>query len=239
MNKKIKALIYTFVLCSVLFSVFEGKEVQASAKTPSCPKTQTVYCFRDDISGIRPAKTYGYNDFVNNYINIKNAGLDDMITDVKSSNAKISAKAYGTQIYCRIKNWKIGVKDGEKAKITFTVKQGSKNYKLSCTLSFKIFKSPFSSLKIGNKDYASAFNGASMKGITFPKSKFKITYKAAAGIKITTFQVIYKDRTSKDIKNGMTLNGKDIDYFVILFKNSKVPSYVTCDYYLFSQEIID
>lgn len=240
MNKKIKELFCTFVLCAALFIVFAGKEAQAAAKAPSCPKTLTVYGYRNDFSGERPVEVYGFEYLQSSSFAVENMTDKAVLSNVKSSNPKISVSGFGDRVYCRILRWKAGVKDGEKAKITFTVKQDGKKYKLSCTVTFKKTKTPLASLKIENKDYASAFKGATMKGIDFPASKFKISYKSATGYKVADVVAYYKDGHTEKLERGATVDGKNIEYIEIYYtekSSSAGGGYYRL--YLYSQDLID
>ena len=76
------------------------------------------------------------------YIYIKNLSRSAVITNVKSSNKYYTAsKAAGLNAVYVQTTSDSGpihyVKDGEKTKLRFTVKQNGKSYNLSCAVTFK------------------------------------------------------------------------------------------------------
>ena len=57
------------------------------------------------------------------------------------------------------RDFKYDVKDGETTKLSFTVKQNGKSYRLSCKVTFKAHEQVFKTFKIGSKDLASLTKG--------------------------------------------------------------------------------
>ena len=115
------------------------------------------------------------------------------------------------------------VKDGEKTKLRFTVKQNGKSYNLSCAVTFKKHSRVFKSVKIGSKNYAALAKGhwtVRDKG-TAPKSKVKITVKTVKNYKVDSIEIFYKNK-SKKIKNGRKVSLKNATTICIkLSYNSK------------------
>ena len=133
------------------------------------------------------------------YIYIKNLSRSAVITNVKSSNKYYTAsKAAGLNaVFVQTTSDSDSihdVKDGEKTKLRFTVKQNGKSYNLSCAVTFKKHSRVFKSVKIGSKNYAALAKGhwtVRDKG-TAPKSKVKITVKTVKNYKVDSIKSVIK-----------------------------------------------
>lgn len=221
MKNKFQTLLCTLILCTMFFAAFAGKDVQAAAKAPVCPKNQTVYGYVDSKKLIDNLTTYSQ------YIYIKDLAPDAEFSDFKSSNKNVEMFVDSDMDAVGLDLGPVSLKDGTKSKISFTIKQNGKKYNLSCNVTFKKAKSAFKSLKIGNKEYASTFNGGeNFKSANFPDTESaKITYTPAAGFKIKYIQVNYNDFTGKRIKNGDKVNLKNVTGLEIKFGVTKKPTY--------------
>ena len=169
--KKTRNILVSLLACLFVILAVPAA-VSAAAKAPQCPKKQTLEFYRAYTSY---GEIFTEGD---GYIYIKNLSRSAVITNVRSSNKYYTAsKAAGLNavfiqttpgpIHC--------VKDGEKTKLSFTVKQNGKSYNLSCNVTFRKHSQVFTSVKIGSKDYAALAKGHWMvmdKG-TAPKSKVK------------------------------------------------------------------
>lgn len=220
--KKTRNILVSLLAC--LFVILAvPTAVSAAAKAPQCPKKQTLEFYRAYISG-NELPTEG-----DGYIYIKNLSRSAVITNVKSSNKYYTAsKAAGLNaifvetapgpIHC--------VKDGEKTKLRFTVKQNRKSYNLSCAVTFKKHSRVFTSIKIGSKNYAALAKGHWMvedKG-TAPKSKVKITVKTVKNYKVDSIEIFYKNK-SKKIKNGRKVSLKNATTICINYHTTAKPKY--------------
>ena len=216
----------SFLLCLMAAVLLPGFTSEAASKKPVCAKSQTVYIYDTKYSQMADTVYSGY-------IYIKNLDSKAKITNIKSSNKKIRAY-YVNNSFQKMNALSIEpanvtstnrVKSGEKAKITFTVKQNGKSYKLSCRLTFKKAPSPVKTLKIGNKNYASAFKGKSDKTIKISGSKVKISMKAASGFKIGKIQASYSNGKTKKIKNGSKISTKNLTGISVYYSVKKKPTY--------------
>ena len=160
--KKTRNILVSLLAC--LFVILAvPTAVSAAAKAPQCPKKQTMEFYNAYISG-NEMPTEG-----DGYIYIKNLSRSAVITNVKSSNKYYTAsKAAGLNaIFVQTTSDSDSihdVKDGEKTKLRFTVKQNGKSYNLSCAVTFKKHSRVFKSVKIGSKNYAALAQGHWMIG---------------------------------------------------------------------------
>lgn len=92
-----------------------------------------------------------------------------------------------------------------KTTITVNVKLGGKTYKKSCEYNYVKHKNPFSSLKIGSKNYVGYAN-KECEIILSKISSGKLSYKLKQGYKIEEIRVVYKSGENqskfKVLKNG-------------------------------------
>ena len=220
--KKTRNILVSLLACLFVILAVPAA-VSAAAKAPQCPKKQTLEFYRAYISE-NELPTEG-----DGYIYIKNLSRSAVITNVKSSNKYYTAsKAAGLNaifvetapgpIHC--------VKDGEKTKLRFTVKQNRKSYNLSCAVTFKKHSRVFKSVKIGSKNYAALAKGhwtVRDKG-TAPKSKVKITVKTVKNYKVDSIEIFYKNK-SKKIKNGRKVSLKNATTICINYHITAKPKY--------------
>lgn len=223
--KKARNILVSLLAC--LFVILAvPTAVSAAAKAPQCPKKQTLEFYRAYISG-NELPTEG-----DGYIYIKNLSRSAVITNVKSSNKYYTAsKAAGLNaVFVQTTSDSDSihdVKDGEKTKLRFTVKQNRKSYNLSCAVTFKKHSRVFTSIKIGSKNYAALAKGHWMvedKG-TAPKSKVKITVKAVKNYKVDSIEICYKNNKPKKIKNGGKISLKNATTICINYHTTAKPKY--------------
>ena len=223
--KKTRNILVSLLAC--LFVILAvPTAVSAAAKAPQCPKKQTLEFYYAYISG-NELPTEG-----DGYIYIKNLSRSAVITNVKSSNKYYTAsKAAGLNaIYVQTTSGSGPihyVKDGEKTKLRFTVKQNGKSYNLSCAVTFKKHSRVFTSIKIGSKNYAALAKGHWMvedKG-TAPKSKVKITAKTVKNYKVDSIEIFYKNNKPKKIKNGGKVSLKNAASICINYHITAKPQY--------------
>lgn len=231
--KKTRNILLSLLAC-LLVILAVPTAVSAAAKAPQCPKKQTLEFYRAYINGNEQ------NVSGDGYIYIKNLSSSAVITNVKSSNKYYTAsKAAGLNaIFVETKRTAGSphfVKDGEKTKLTFTVKQNGKSYNLSCDVTFKKHSQVFTSVKIGSKEYATLAKGhwMVMGKEKAPKSKVKITAKTVKNYKVDNIEIFYKNNTSKKIKNGGKVSLKDATTICINYHTTAKPKYYkkpTADY---------
>ena len=222
--KKTRNILVSLLAC--LFVILAvPTAVSAAAKAPQCPKKQTLEFYCAYINGNeQPTEGDGY-------IYIKNLSSSAVITNVKSSNKYYTAsKAAGLNaIFVQTTSDSDSihdVKDGEKTKLRFTVKQNGKSYNLSCAVTFKKHSRVFKSVKIGSKNYAALAKGhwtVRDKG-TAPKSKVKITVKTVKNYKVDSIEIFYKNK-SKKIKNGRKISLKNATTICINYHITAKPKY--------------
>ena len=222
--KKTRNILVSLLAC--LFVILAvPTAVSAAAKAPQCPKKQTLEFYCAYING-NEQPTEG-----DRYIYIKNLSSSAVITNVKSSNKYYTAsKAAGLNaIFVQTTSDSDSihdVKDGEKTKLRFTVKQNGKSYNLSCAVTFKKHSRVFKSVKIGSKNYAALAKGhwtVRDKG-TAPKSKVKITVKTVKNYKVDSIEIFYKNK-SKKIKNGRKISLKNATTICINYHITAKPKY--------------
>lgn len=221
--KKTRNILVSLLAC--LFVILAVPTVvSAAAKAPQCPKKQTLEFYRAYISG-NELPTEG-----DGYIYIKNLSRSAVITNVRSSNKYYTAsKAAGLNaVFVQTTSGSDHcVKDGEKTKLRFTVKQNRKSYNLSCAVTFKKHSRVFKSVKIGSKNYAALAKGHWMvedKG-TAPKSKVKITVKTVKNYKVDSIEICYKNNKPKKIKNGGKISLKNATTICINYHTTAKPKY--------------
>ena len=220
--KKTRNILVSLLAC--LFVILAvPTAVSAAAKAPQCPKKQTLEFYRAYTS---------YGEILTDgdgYIYIKNLSKSAVITNVRSSNKYYTAsKAAGLNaIYVQTTSGSDHyVKDGEKTKLRFTVRQNGKSYNLSCAVTFKKHSRVFKSVKIGSKNYAALAKGhwtVRDKG-TAPKSKVKITVKTVKNYKVDSIEIFYKNK-SKKIKNGGKVSLKNVASIYINYHMTAKPKY--------------
>lgn len=231
--KKLKNLFVSLLALTIMLTSMP-MTVSAAVAAPSCVSKQTVY--------VQKAPGYTSLEMPSNYICIKNLSSKASVTNVKSSNKKILAQhkkmvltgqpTNMIELTQDIRNGALKVKSGEKTRISFTVKQNGKSYKLYCDVTFKYADSPFKNLtlKYGStsKEYASLFKGYELRTFTKPKeSKMKFYAAPSAGHKISKViaAYIHGDRyESKSVKNGSWISTKDLMSITIIYSTTKAPA---------------
>lgn len=234
-KKQVKTMCGVLALWALLLTSLTVQKVEAASKAPSCVKSQTVYCYgMEKLFGGQKGH-YTILDVPSSYIYIKNLSSGAVISNIKCSNSKVEVKSMLNGSYQSMKALHLEfkqsammkgkyLKNGEKAKITFRVKQNGKTYKLACNVTFRTKKSPVKSFKLGKKEYASAFSGYAQKTIKFPTSNFKVTVQRAAGFAIDEIDVFYKNGSLKKVKSGAVVSGKDIDCILVTYHVTKKPA---------------
>lgn len=223
-------------LCSLLTCLFVilavPTAVSAAAKAPVCPKTQTLQYYKAYMNG-REQRMGGYG-----YIYIKNLSKSATVTNVKSSNKKYTAQREEglNAIYVQCKEQGFGatsydVKDGDTTKLTFTVKQNGKSYKMSCKVTFKAHEPVFKTFKLGSKDFTSLATGhwtVSYRGSVQRKGKVKVQIETAKNYKIDSIEILYKNGenyTTKKVKNGAKVSLKNAVSVNVDFHTTVKPKY--------------
>lgn len=227
MKNKFQTLLCTLMLCTMFFVAFAGKEVQAAAKAPVCPKSQNVYYYVDDrFTGVSVLTT-----LYSSAIYIKDLAPDAVFSNLKSSNknVRVSDIAELYRMDAVAVSILAPVKEGTKSKISFTIAQNGKKYNLSCNITIKKAKNPLKSLKIGNKEYASSYKEIKdTKKVKFPDlSSAKLTYTPAPGFKIKYISVRYRDGKGKCVQSGEKVNAKNISSIYIRYGVTEKPTYYT------------
>ena len=228
--KKLKGIICSFVAClMVLLAV--PTAVSAAAKTPVCPKEMTLQYYRSYINDMeQPTGGSGY-------IYIKNLSRNAKITNVKSSNKHYTAtRVKGLNAILveetqkSQRNMKYDVKDGETTKLSFTVKQNGKSYRLSCKVTFKAHEPVFKTFKLGSKDLTSLASGNwSVRYKNVPrKGKVKVQIQTTKNYKIDSIVVSYRNGekfTTKKIKNGAKISLKNAVFIGVDYHTTVKPKY--------------
>ncbi len=208
--KRAKKLLTVFTLC--LFAAFMAAVPASAAKKPSCAKSVKVYFIRAwgfPTGGYAVIPSYYKLKAEQGYIIIKNISKSAKISDVKSSNSKIKASAikYNGRYVISVTpttDKKGNVNTGS-AKISFTVRQGGKKYKLSCKYNVALAPSPLKSLVINGKNYASSLKGKFSLSVKTGKTA-KISFKSNSLLK--SLRLTYYNSKSKKItvKNGARIS---------------------------------
>lgn len=227
--KKMKRIFYSLLTCLLLlFAV--PTAVNAAAKAPKCPKTQTLPIDKAYLTTMdKPVLTAAGN------IYIQNLSKSAKITNVKSSNKNYTAmKATGLNAIVVYRSAQsqpdYQVKNGETTKLTFTVKQNGKSYRLSCKVTFKIQATVFKAFKIGSKNIASQIRGYYIRSYTnAPTSgKVKLQIQPAKNYKIDSIEVTYRNGasvTNKKVKNGAKISLKNAVSICVNYHTTVAPKY--------------
>ena len=223
------------ILCSLLACLLVilavPTAVSAAAKKPVCPKTQTLPFYRCYINGMEQGAGAG-----SGYIYIKNLSKNAKITKVKSSNKDYTAervKGLNAILVHATDNYRgnYEVKDGETTKISFTVKQNGKSYRLSCKVTFKRHEAVFKTFKVGSKNFTSMASGnwcVRNKNVS-RKGKVKIQIQTTKNYKIDAIDVTYRNGednyTTKRIKNGAKISLKNAVSINVDYHTTVRPKY--------------
>jgi len=234
----------TLVLTVLMLIMGMAFTAQAATKKPVCPKKQTVYFNGHDkfLQSINNATSVIY---------IKNLKRSAKITDIKFTNSKINnsvgafdgLQAAQGAIAKGVMLWKKSdtdvLEEGMKSKLTFTVQQDSRKYKLSCMVTFKEEPQAFKSVKVcgvelADKIWSSYHSYPSVEDFARKTGTIKVRMKS--GLKLVSIKVKYmpkdysKGITAKSVKNGgkITLKqDKNITETVIeiIYQYKKRPQY--------------
>lgn len=228
--KKMKKILCSLLAC-LLVILAVPVSAEAAAKAPVCPKTQVLQYYRACMNNTQQ-RTGGYG-----YIFIKNLAKNATITNVKSSNKNYTAtRVKGLnaidvmQTQKSFRNFKYDVKDGESTKLSFTVKQNGKSYRLSCKVIFKAHEPVFKTFKLGSKDLTSLTSGYWMLRYNkIPqKGKVKVQIQTTKNYKIDSITVTYRNGdkyTSKKIKNGAKVSLKNAMSLNVDYHTTVKPKY--------------
>lgn len=242
LKKKLKqiaiAMILSFVIAGSglnlpLISSNQVVEVQAAVKKPTCVAKQTVYV-TGAYGGLRIRdNSKNILSLPNCYIFIKDLAPNAKISDIKSSNAKITAAKREGINALRLEAANPTGSDnltGISSTISFKVTQGGKTYKLSCKIKVAGKKSPFSEFKIGSKNVAKYFDGYMyVKGINV-KGTQKVSVKMTSGFVLDFIEITYMKNgkyESKSIKNGSRVNLENCMRIDVSYHTTKKPANYT------------
>lgn len=192
-----------------------GMKTLAAAK-PSCARTKTVYYQKQNVKNPTTQERYvAYDLRGTEEICVQNVSSKAVISNIKSSNSHIGTYVDPTEkrIFLYVNSTKKALKNGEKAVISFIVKQNKKSYRLSCTVTFR--PDFVKSAKIGNLDITRKLNHSQYPGFLSLKTtqkKAKIKFTLPSDYKIVNIYYNYKGeitgpvwKTAKKVKNGGTL----------------------------------
>ena len=214
-RKENKTVWIGFAVSVLLLLLAGGFRARAAGTgAPRCASNVTFY-YRPDGSG---SFLSGANIYISNLSPKAN------ITNIKCSSKKIKAQSTGKNIvlYVRTKKSKktdyqtYALKNGQKARVTFTVKQNGASYKLRCNVTFRKEGNPLRSVKVGKKTTKKFKKSSSgykinVKKINSSKVKIKVTLKP--GYKLAILRAGYckkgwRKEESKILKNGGTVSTK-------------------------------
>lgn len=215
--KKTRKLLTLLTLC--LITVFMAAATASAAKAPSCaksvngyyqkwyenPMNKGHYTTRLSSYGITSKNSKSFNGI----LTINNLAKSAKVSNVKSSNPRITARyvndpqGMGRGISIAPDATANGVYSGS-SKITFSVKQGGKTYNLSCNYKSAKMPTPFKSLVVNGKNYASSLTGEFGKLIKTGKTA-SISFTAKKNVKdLAITYTTSKGKTVK-VKNGAKL----------------------------------
>lgn len=159
-------------------------------------------------------------DLVNTrYAYIRNMPKNGKITKVTSKNSKVATA--GVALYAK-NGVQLTVKKPGNTTFEVTVKAGKKTYKLKASLTVCSYTSPVSSVKIGSKQYASAFKKNNRVSIAYKKNgKYRLSVTPKKDWKLLS-SGYYEGFTSKAVSNNGTFTVKKKNGCLLLtFYNSK------------------
>lgn len=221
-TRKFLSFMLTLAMCAAMLMPVTAA---AASPAPTCAKSQVVY-FEKTEAGFTTFRAY------RSFIYIKNLSSKAVISGLKSSNKEVKAvklsknlKMNAICLESNVGEYVSGaVKNNDRTKITFNVKQNGKTYKLSCDVLFKTAPSPVKSFKVGGKEYAGYFKGYGMHDAKKPSgSKTKISIVPESGYKIDNIYVFYKNG-SKKIKSGDSVSLKNATGICVEYYTTKKPA---------------
>ena len=212
-SKLLKACVWALLLLAGLH--LGGIKTLAAAR-PSCEKTKTVYYQKQNFKNPQTQERYVVYDFLGtNEISLQNVSSKAVVSNLKSSNSHISVyyNSVTKKISLDLNYTAKTLKNGEKAVISFNVKQNKKSYRLSCTVTFR--PDFVKSAKIGKLDITRKLNRSQYAGylkMTTTQKKARIKFTLPSDYKIVSIRYNYKGEevgpvwnTAKKVKNGGTL----------------------------------
>ena len=131
-SKLLKACVWALLLLAGLH--LGGIKTLAAAR-PSCEKTKTVYYQKQNFKNPQTQERYVVYDFLGtNEISLQNVSSKAVVSNLKSSNSHISVyyNSVTKKISLDLNYTAKTLKNGEKAVISFNVKQNKKSYSTIC-----------------------------------------------------------------------------------------------------------
>lgn len=221
--KRMRRVLLTFIMC--FMTVFAFAVTSEAAAKPTCAKSKTVYMGKGwDTNCVSVGGTSAN-------IVIKNLSKTAKITNIRCSNPKIVAVRFNRSQYSKglivsAAQWqacednrsgwsKWRVVEGT-TKISFTVKQNGKSYRLSCKYTVKTVPSPLKSLKVNGKQYAAKLKGSNRVKIKVGKSTAKISF---SGNNLKSLKAYYYDKNMKKVtvKNNSTVKVPKNEWLNVMF----------------------
>jgi len=216
----------TLILTMLLLVMGLACTAQAAAKKPSVAKKVTVYFNR---SQGKLAESYAV-------VYIKNLEKDwrnkAKITNIKFGNSKVARLvsassgldsekgAGGVGVMLSTRSSQV---IGMKSKLTFTVEQNSKKYKLSCIVIFKEEPKVFKSIKICGTECAAKLQqktpNITLSINDFVKTTGRIRIKTNSKVKLLEIS----SGSRETYKNGGKITIKRGSFFTITYKYKKWP----------------
>lgn len=224
-----KRKMYVHALLIFVFCLLLGVETQAAANPFSGVKTKSRRIF-STLGGI--GCDYITPQYTKDF-KLKVSSSSKKIATVESYSFVDVDDSTGKKLY-RKGFWVHQQRPGT-AKIKATIKIGKKTYKKTFTYYFEKYKNPFSSFKIGGKNYTSKLNKFNktnnIYGSKNPFMKWsgilsgKLKYKLKKGYKISSISAHSRDANTgstiwKSIKNGSEIPENCYELF-ISYQNTK------------------
>lgn len=222
--KKLKPMLLVAMACMLALLGIPAA-AKTTSKAPVCPQKQTIRITRRfDTQGKVFKQAEGH-------IFIKNLAKNAKIVNIKSSNPKISGEKFkgvdaisvGHEVEDKKGNY-YNIKSGERAKITFTIKQNGRTYKRSCEVICVPLRNQFQYFKLGSQNYASFFNNGEEEAFkTRAKSgNAKVRIKMTEDYVLDSIYVSYSHGMKiREIKNGTTISLKNLDYIDVDYHIAK------------------
>lgn len=206
------------LLCVVMIPGFRSE----AAKKPSVVKKQTVFVHVKDSVLAAPV--------ANEWIFIKNMPKKGKIKNIQCDNKKVEIIRDEYFYKNTLEITAMGrLKDGDKAKVSFTVVSGKKSYRLTTELIFKKYREPFSSLKIGSKKYTKTKSGIiEIDKKTIQGDSIRVTTKARKNAVVTEVLAIYmngEELVQKTYRNGDNIDLADLKAIMISYEYKKPAGY--------------
>ncbi len=219
----LKKVLFSMLLC-ITAVLLLGKTNASAAAAPKCVSKQTMYYTANtsDIADI---------DSITSYVYIKNLSSSAKIKNIKISNSAFTAaKVTGLNaIVVSLSDDGIGSTISqlpETARLTFTVKQNGKSYKLSCTLTFKKSPKVIKKITLGSRNYTSALKSHWFIEAKKPSgSTAKLSITMMSGYTLKSITVTYTTGKSITVKNGAKISLKNLSNISVIYKVKTKPTY--------------